>query len=65
MSVQHWGHTIHLPFMHQNYVIVSKLIIIYYYCNFYIYLLMYYADKRWEEKPLNPANMYNLLGDSE
>jgi len=51
--------------MHQNYVIVSKLIIIYYYCNFYIYLLMYYADKRWDEKPLNPANMYNLLGDSE
>ena len=48
MSVQKWGHTIHthLPFMHQNYVIVSKLIIIYYYCNFYIYLLMCSVNKR-------------------
>ena len=52
--------------MHQNYVIVSKLIIIiYYYCNLYIYLLMCSVNKRWDEKPPYPANVYNLLGDSE
>ena len=42
--------------------LLSYIIII---ANFYIYLLMYCVEKKWDEKLPNPANVYNLLGDSE
>ena len=46
-------------------LLLLYIIIIIIIANFYIYLLMYCADKTRDDKLPNPANVYNPLGDSE
>ena len=46
-------------------LLLLYIIIIIIIANFYIYLLMYCADKTWDDKLPNLANVYNPLGDSE